>query len=169
MPSWVIDTNVPVVANARVTHASPACIRRCVQRLRDVQADGRVVIDDGYRIMGEYMRNLSRSGQPGAGDVFMKWVWQHQAVTGKCHQVAITLRDSGDDFQEFPDDPRLGGFDPADRKFVAVARACGASPSVLNAVDSDWWEYRDVLNEYGVHVEFLCQEQFDSGCGELRR
>src|SRR5207245_8723519 len=60
------------------------------------------------------------------------------------------------DFAEFPRDPALEGFDLSDRKFVAVARASRHSPTVLNAVDSDWRIYEEPLKRHGVEVEFLC-------------
>ena len=41
---------------------------------------------------------------------------------------------------------------------VAVARASGADPELLNATDTDWWHYREALKENGVNVVFLCPE-----------
>ncbi|GIV75830.1 MAG: hypothetical protein KatS3mg050_0224 [Litorilinea sp.] len=46
------------------------------------------------------------------------------------------------------------------RKFVAVALVHGGNPPILNAVDSDWWDYREPLTAAGVRIEFLCPEQF---------
>ena len=59
---------------------------------------------------------------------------------------------------EFPDDPALTGFDSSDRKFVAVAVASEIQPALLNATDTDWWEYRVELERHGVNVHFLCPE-----------
>jgi len=56
----------------------------------------------------------------------------------------------------------LRGFDPADRKFVAVALVSRYEPEIQNAVDADWWDYRDVLKDHGLRIEFLCPEQFAS-------
>ena len=61
-------------------------------------------------------------------------------------------------YREFPDDGELAGFDLADRKFVAVARAAGTHPPILNASDTDWWNDREALARNGVRVEFLCPE-----------
>ena len=42
----------------------------------------------------------------------------------RCDLVPITpINDSENEFEEFPDDPVLEGFDPDDRKFIAVAIA----------------------------------------------
>lgn len=65
------------------------------------------------------------------------------------------------DFEEFPGDEELADFDRQDRKFVAVALTSVNDPTILNAVDSDWWDHLEALNNNGVKVEFLCPEQFD--------
>jgi hypothetical protein len=106
-------------------------------------------------------QGLSLSGQPGMGDAFFKWVFQNQANSQVCETVEIHPRKGSDtDFEEFPKDPALAGFDPSDRKFVAVARTSARRPPILNAVDSDWWDFREPLRRNGVEVRFLCPEQF---------
>jgi hypothetical protein len=158
MTSFVVDTNVAVVANRAHANAGLECVKACVHSLRNIQQDGRVVLDAGTLILDEYKRNLSLSGQRGVGDAFFKWLWFRRADTERCERVTITP-DNGS-FLEFPDDPELYRFHSDDRKFVAVAIASKNNPEVLNAVDSDWWDFRDVLTRNGVHVRFLCPEQF---------
>src|SRR5580704_3921062 len=137
MAAYVVDTNVPIVANGR-SHADPACVIACVDVLLEVYSTGVTVLDDAMRILSEYMNHLSLSGEPGAGDAFMKWVWNVQADENRCERVVLTPRyeNIADDFAEFPDDPELANFDRADRKFVAVALASRREPIILNAVDS---------------------------------
>lgn len=161
MNAFVVDTNVPVVANGRAAQASPECVLACVEALRGIVRRERIVLDEGMLILREYMANLSMSGQPGVGDAFMKWVWNVQAVTARCESVRITpaARD-GETFEEFPDDPELIGFDPSDHKFGAVALASRSHPEILNAVDSDWWTFRVALGRHGIRLRFLCPEQF---------
>ena len=161
MTSYVVDTNVPVVANRQAPQAGEECVICCIGALEEVKESGRVVLDDGSVILTEYMERLCLAGQPGLGDAFFKWVWQHQAVPSRCSRVPVkqTARDP-DDFDEFPKDPALGRFDPSDRKFVAVALAHPDRPEILNAVDSDWWEFREPLGQHGVRIKFLCPEQF---------
>jgi hypothetical protein len=159
MAAFVVDTNVPIVANGK-SHADPACVIACVDALLEVRSTGVVVLDDGMRILSEYMNHLSLRGEPGAGDAFMKWVWSVQADENQCERVFLTLRrDNGsDDFAEFPDDPDLATFDWSDRKFVAAALASHREPVILNAVDSDWAESYDILLRNGVRVRFLCPQ-----------
>jgi len=164
MSAFVVDVNVPVVANGRTPHADLGCISACVSALERIADDGVVVLDDGMAILSEYMRNLSLSGQPGLGDAFMQWVWENQAVSSRCERVTLDpAGPGGTRFAEFPKDPALSGFHDDDRKYVAAARASKLGPHVLNAVDPDWWDYRDALARNGVQVEFLCPQHMVCG------
>ena len=76
----------------------------------------------------------------------------------RCDLVSITpVNGSENEFEEFPDDPALESFDPDDRKFIAVARAHLEKPPILQAVDSQWWAFRDAFRQNGVTVEFICE------------
>lgn len=159
MIAEVVDTNVLVAANARDTHAPPKCALACIDALTAIQRDKLIVIDDRWRILGEYQRNASSTGQPGTGDTFLLWLLRNQANPTRCEQVTITPRaGNGEDFQEFPLDPELETFDRSDRKFVAVARASRQGPVVLNATDTDWHHHREPLARHGIRVSFLCPE-----------
>ena len=152
-----MDTNVAVVANGAAEQAGPDCVDACIEALANVRSARRVVLDDQRHIISEYLRNLSPSGQPGPGDAFFKWLWENQANERHCVTVAVTA-DPVRGYCEFPEDPALASFDRDDRKFVAVARAVGTDPPILNASDTDWWNHREALQSFGVRVEFLCPE-----------
>ena len=77
----------------------------------------------------------------------------------RCDLIHITpVNGSESEFEEFPNDPALDGFDPDDRKFITVAVAHLEKPPILPAVDSQWWDFRDALRENGVTVEFICKD-----------
>jgi hypothetical protein len=159
----IVDTNVPVVANQRLSpQASLECVATCVRAIRAIQTEYILVIDDAWHILREYRNNLRSSGQPGVGDAFLKWVLTNQANPHRCEQVHITLsanRQDDNDFDEFPDDPNLSTFDRSDRKFVAVAIAHPQKPPILNATDTtDWWTHVNALARYGLQIDFLCPE-----------
>ena len=159
MNAFVIDSNVPIVASERSEHAGMRCVLECIDALIKIQRGERVVLDDGLLILNEYRRKLSLSGQPGVGDGFFKWLWQNQANPEHCERVPIHPRgETPDDFEEFPDDPELKKFDHNDRKFVAVARASLSDPTILDATDSDWWDYRAPLKKHGLKISFICPE-----------
>lgn len=159
MAAYVVDTNVPIAANGK-SHADPACVIWCIDILLVIRSEGVVVLDDGMRILSEYMGYLSMAGEPGAGDAFMKWVWNVQADENLCERVAITFRPDagGESFAEFPDDPELVGFDRSDRKFVAAAIASHRNPVILNALDSDWAESYLALARNRLSIRFLCPQ-----------
>lgn len=157
----VMDTNVAMVANGQAEQAGPQCQQNCISVLRQIQQGKIILLDTGGLIIEEYRHNLNLSGQPGVGDRFFKWLWQNQANCQRRRTVAITPHPERC-FAEFPGDDALSGFDPSDRKFVAVAIASNESPSILNASDTDWWHYRDALEKYGVAVYFICPELMDS-------
>ncbi len=152
----VIDSNLLIVSNARdVNQATPECIGRCVKFLENVRSAGRIVIDDAFIILNEYMRKVSPSGQPGVGDAFLKWVLTNQANVSRCSLVGITPHPIRG-FAEFPEDPDLAKFDRSDRKFVAVALAHPDRPPIANAVDSDWVDAHIALARNGVRVQQIC-------------
>jgi len=153
----VVDTNVPVVANGKSKQASPQCVIFCTQRLLVLTNSGKLVLDDQWRIIKEYLKNLRSEGQPGVGDAFLKWVLTNMSNPNRCELVSITpINSNGTNFKEFPSDFRLRNFDPSDRKFIAVAFAHSQHPPILQAVDSKWWKIRDILLEHDIIVEFLC-------------
>ena len=155
----VMDTNVAVVANGGAGQAGDSCVLTCITTLLEIRDSQRVLLDEAGSILEEYRRHLSPSGQPGPGDAFFKWLWDNQAHSDHCRQVAITPTHVGTRmFEEFPDDPDLKAFDPSDRKFVALAIASGERPSVLNAADTDWWNHREALGRHGIETRFLCPE-----------
>lgn len=154
----VVDTNVAVVTNKKSKQASADCVNKCLLQLkRIINEKDRIAIDDQWLIIREYKDNLRSSGEPGLGDEFLKWVLTNQTNPKRCLQVHITPVNGGDeDFEEFPSDPDLQNFDRSDRKFVAVAIAHPRHPTVLQAVDSDWWNAREALQRNGVRIKFLC-------------
>ncbi len=157
----IIDTNVPLTANRALDPDSippelEGCVLACVEAVEHaVQTKNCLILDAGDEIYDEYAHKLSRSGQPGMGDVFMKWVHDNRWTLAEANRVAIT-KTGKDAYAEFPDHPDLTGFDSSDRKFVAVANAHPGRPPIVNATDSDWWIFRNALKQVGLTVLFLC-------------
>jgi len=155
----VVDTNVPVIANGKSPQASPECVVACVERLQQLLMTGRLVLDDGRRIIREYQANLRSGAQPGFGDAFLKWVLTNHTNPARCERITIhEMSGPAEDYREFPNDLALAFFDPADRKFVAVALAHREHPPIWVAVERDWWNFRNPLADAGVGVEFLCED-----------
>jgi len=162
--TFVIDTNVILVANRQHAGVSDECARACDRRLQVVMESGRVTIDDRFRILSEYLNKTTPHTGKRTGDAFVKWLLQNKATPSRCDQVALA-ESPARGFETFPDDARLAAFDPPDRKFVAVAAAHADKPPVLQAADSKWLDWAPALADYAISVEFLCPadiEGFDA-------
>ena len=158
MAAFIVDVNVAIVANGQSEQADACCQLFCVRSLEEVQQN-MICLDDGDRILKEYRRHLSMSGQDdgAVGKEFMYWLSQNCYTPSVCERV--TIREHPErGFEEFPDDPALRRFDRSDRKYVAVARASRHSPLILNAVDSDWRDYESELSGHGINVSELCPQ-----------
>jgi hypothetical protein len=158
----VVDTNVPMAASGLAPQASRDCVSACAQRIFKVTEEGKLALESQWYIIREYKRNLYDI-EPSVGRDFLEWVLTNWTNPERCDLVDIepvdsTARDCTD-FGKFPNDPVLDDFDRSDRKFVAVAIAHPQHPPILNATDTDWWTFKDVLRKYGVVVEFLCKEE----------
>lgn len=163
MDAVIVDTNVIAIANHEGEHASLACIESCQQRLGQVLSEReKVVVDDRWRIFGEYDRYVSGT-RKWIGDIFVKTLLQNLKNPAICEMVRITpSAGNGTDFAEFPTDAALSTFDPDDRKFIAVACAyrqtSGQAATILLAIDSGWLDFVDALATHGVVIDILCEE-----------
>ena len=155
MTPVVIDTNVLLVANGTHDEVSLKCRETCVNALLARQRSGMVVIDDGYRILGEYGNRTYPNQPKGVGDAFLKWLLQNQYNASRVRRVPIT--ETGPDrFEEFPDPLLEAQFDLPDRKFAAVANAHPAKPRIWQAADSKWLDWWRPLAAKGISVDLLC-------------
>ena len=164
MDAVIIDTNVIVIAND-TDDERVGCRDRCHDRLEQIISHGEtVVVDDGWRIFGEYEDHVNPNTRKGIGDIFVKTLLQNLKNPEICTMVHITpLAGNGNDFAEFPsDDEVLAGFHKKDQKFIAVAlahqRDIGETPTILLAIDRGWLQFTDALANHGVSIDLICEE-----------
>lgn len=165
MSKVVIDTNVLLVANSLHQDVSSDCIAECIKRLTTIQESGVIVIDDEYRILGEYGNKTKVTPPKGVGDVFLKWLLR-QAGNPKFVEVVSLTETEKDCFVEFPDSQLEPLFDAPDRKFVAVAHAHTDRPTILQAADCKWLDWWPSLAQHGIQVDFICP---DDACRFYKR
>ncbi|MBT4132014.1 MAG: hypothetical protein HOE44_15015 [Candidatus Marinimicrobia bacterium] len=134
MTDFTIDSNVPISANGRDTHASLSCSLACINQLQQIVADSRIVLDDQELIFNEYKRHLHFDGQPGVGDYFFKHIFHNKHNKKHVTQVSITPCNESKGFSGLPEND----LDPSDRKFLACAVL--SNSDIVNATDSDWSE-----------------------------
>lgn len=159
----VVDTNVAATANGNNDDASADCVLASARALQRVMSHGHVYVDDDGAIVTEYRRNLSAAGQPGPGDVFLKWLLTHEWSGSRVTRVRITPKaDDPTDYEELPAPPGDTVYDPSDRKFLAVSLAHANRPSILQSMDSKWWGWRHALQSHGVTIRFLCPAEIEA-------
>jgi hypothetical protein len=152
---FVVDTNVPIVANGRLDPSQGSrqpsidCQHAAIAFFEELLKRGRVVVDREGEIFAEYRRHLNPSGQPGVGDRFYQRLLQENRVKRE-----PLPRDDDGEYADFPRDPDLAGFDRSDRKFAALARR--AQVPVANATDSDWLDHCETLARHDIKVHFVC-------------
>jgi predicted nucleic acid-binding protein len=151
MTRYVIDTNVPVVANGNDLSVKLSCRIAAIELLRKAVRDGKIFLDTEGQIQNEYRTHLNPRGQPGTGDYFYREIINSHP--DRVTRVEVSRRADGE-YEDVPQEIIDAGFDPSDRKFVAVALKSDAC--VHNAVDTDWVECRTVLEQNGVDIKFLC-------------
>lgn len=163
----VIDTNVAMTANGANDQVPATCIAASARALHRVMESGHVFIDDGGRIVGEYRDNLRASGEPGPGDVFLKWLLTHEWGGRRVTRVPLTPKGVDDNaFEELPDPPVGVAYDRSDRKFLAVAASHPERPPILQSFDSKWWGWQEALAGIGVTVHFLCPDAIQAKYAE---
>ncbi|MFT3856190.1 MAG: hypothetical protein QM742_01305 [Aquabacterium sp.] len=156
--TYVVDTNVLLVANGQHPGVSADCVRRCAHWLETLMATGRIALDDQFEIVREYQHKTHASNGQGAGDAFLRWLLHRLDDAARCDLVTL-VPDPARGYASFPDDPVLANFDAADRKFIAVACAHPEHPPILQATDSKWLDWSPALALQGVSVQYLCEAE----------
>lgn len=151
MTDFIVDTNVPLVANELHEQADDLCLQTCISKLNYLMNQGTVAVDDKDAILKEYVDRLGRSDGRGIGDRFFIHVIRNQYVESRVRRIRVTpIADDRRGYDELPENT----FDRSDRKFLVVAAV--SNGVVLNATDSDWHEHPKLIDELGVEVEQLC-------------
>lgn len=69
---------------------------------RDVQHNHKLVLDQGWLVIREYLRHLNQKGRPGVGDEFMLWVLQNHYNPVHCERITITTLPNSADGNDLP-------------------------------------------------------------------
>ena len=158
----IIDTNVPKMA-ANTSSGDPLdinCSLACLQFIKDLlQSDDYLVLDIDNEIYNEYRNNLKTHGQDNVATQFLLWVQRNLTLRSGSHIELCKIHKLGEGiYTEFPESPDLDGFDPPDRKFIALSNAHPEHPHVVEGTDSLWWGYKSALEAQGIHIKFLYED-----------
>lgn len=147
--TFIVDTNVAIVANEEPTEQRPLdCIDACIRNLEAIMRSGRIAMDDEDLILEEYYPYTQWHGELGTGHEFFKFVIDNLWNPERCDRVPLA---------PYPNHPELDAFDLSDRKFVQVSLGHPERPPILNATDSDWQHVEEALTAHGVTIHFLCR------------
>jgi hypothetical protein len=149
--NYIIDTNILVAANEDARHLNLSDTIKCQKFTASLFSGAVVSIDDKQEIFREYFKYASRSGQPGIGDAFAKYLWDHQFDNSKCEIVKTEFHEHCV-YSILADKEDLLSFDRSDLKFIAVYFGSRNSPIICNACDGDWKEKKALLDKYNVKI-----------------
>jgi hypothetical protein len=133
-----IDTNILIAANGNARRLKLPDTIKCQEFTASLFSGVVVSIDDKQEIFTEYFKYASRSGQPGIGDAFAKYLWDHQFDNSKCEIVKT----------EFHEHWTCS----ITRLVIEQVLASRNNPVICNACDGDWKENKALLDEYNVKI-----------------
>lgn len=159
--NYILDTNVLMVANGdKSEQATAECIRACRELILSLLENNEAIILDTrqtFLVLKEYLNNIDPK-QPLAGSQFLLQVLKNASL-----RIELPITPQNGSFAEFPDDTRLDGYDPSDRKWIALARVYiqqhpdQPSPPIIEATDYKWHKFEAFFNEYGVVIDWICE------------
>ncbi|MCP4109122.1 MAG: hypothetical protein GY749_26930 [Desulfobacteraceae bacterium] len=157
MSSRIIDTNVWVVASG-LSWPSEVCVQTCLDWLEEFKESGQSLVVDtasfenesvfGGTVISEMRGNLKE------GTYGYDFLNQHLMAHFLFDLTEIRYDKNG---ARLPTDIHLPGFEPADRKWVALHLEHLQHPPVHNASDGDWIKFEENLCEAGIAVNQLCE------------
>lgn len=115
--------------------------------------DRGLILDAGTEFFDKYRSCASRSGQPGVADAFLKLMFERGYDPDWCSRV--TIRDG--ELYLLPAAVLASGFDRDDLCWLAAAYNSPGPAEVLNAVDSDYMEWAEVIADAGLAIRELCR------------
>lgn len=155
---YAIDENVLIVANGDKTpQANDACRAKAIDWLVKIKESKITLLDTEGKVLAKYREYCDMKGQPGTGDMFLRFLHENQANTQSVETISLQ-DDATREYIEFPDDEELSTFDRSDRIFVGLVIGSDKAARVLNAVDSDYSHHATALSKHSVKVEELCPD-----------
>ena len=155
----IIDANVMLLAGTSIRDIPQdqlECFEKSIDFIRQyMKSKSKVVLDDDYRILGEYQNAFHLAKSPNNATVFFRWVLSNSEY--------FPLQEEPENvFIPYPDDCELQNFDPPDRKYIALSYAHPDKPAIVEATDSKWWGIKQNLGRHGIIVYFIDEEYIES-------
>lgn len=158
----IVDANVPCHAGKPAselqTEDEQLCADKCIDLLHNIIQLGTIIVVDSHQeILEEYRKviRVNMRHEPNMTSVFYRRIMQKLAEASPQIEVVELHQKGRHMYEEYPEHPALSGFDPPDKKYIALANVHSSKPHIVNATDTDWWHVKSVLAELGIIVDFL--------------
>lgn len=158
----VVDENLLIVANDLTRRsrgvavccpeANDECRLNAVNELTRLVRMGGVILDIDDIFFTKYRSCSSMAGQPGVGDAFLKVVFERGYDPNWATRVLIVEGE----LYRLPEIILSSGFDRDDLCWLSAAYNSPQPSEVLNAVDSDYREWAEVISDAGISVREIC-------------
>lgn len=155
MPDHIVDTNVLCAAStadmdshyADTDHVPSDELGQVLDWLMAFRADSSrsLVLDDGDRLMSEYRGQLGGNGENNIGMrvIYEKWNTARLVSIPTDVNGRVILPDLIDQAYNYR----------GDRNIIALALADRTNSTVVNACDTDWYDWEDILQAHGIVVD----------------
>ena len=159
--SCIVDTNVPLVAAGAHDAANKECQLECVNFISLVLSGSFcLVLDMNGEAFGEYLGNIQMDPPDASlASQFLWYILNNMGYPNRINRVKLSVDEYGE-YTTWPQDPELASFDPADRKWVALALAFEEKTEqtvpITYAIDRDWDDHHDALKRCGIILNLLC-------------
>ncbi len=157
--SQIVDTNVWVVASG-LSWPGEVCVQTCLDWLEAFKESRNSLVADtasfenepvpGEAVLCEMRGNLKEGTY---GHDFLN---RHIMANFLFDLIEIEYDENG---AKLPVNIHLPGFEPADRKWVALHLEHPEHPPVHNASDGDWIKSEEDLSKAGIAVNQLCEAE----------
>lgn len=155
----IVDANVP----AKASTPPNLCVsdelivqRKCIEYIeRLINGNDELVLDLDYEIVNEYRNNVDASSN--IGRLFFRWLYQYIGKMDLSNNLKLEKNEEGE-YMGFPLDEDTKGFDPNDRKYIALANLHPQKPPIVEGTDGKWFGYVSAFRKYGIKIVFLDEE-----------
>jgi hypothetical protein len=155
---YIVDTNIFIAANGKADQLTENDVNKCKLFVTALFSNTTISIDLQGEIFKEYFDYMNWSGQPGIGDVFVKYLWDRQYDKKICELVDIN-KDKNGIYKQLRNKDDLLQFDPNEHKFIAVYLGSRNSVTICNACDSDWENNKSLLSKYQINILEILHEE----------
>lgn len=153
----IMDTNVAAKAATPLQDCKDEELdmrRACIEFIQNLtrNPESKLVLDIDQEIMTEYRHIIPN--ETNEGKLFWRWLYTYLGKIDLENLIKLEKDEDGN-YLMFPMEERTREFDLSDRKFVALSCTHAEHPPIVEAADGKWLGFKEVFEEYGVHIEFL--------------